>query len=121
MNYFGISHTYRVVLELDQWIRRRVRLCFWKTWKRPGTKSSTGGVGQLFLTSSLRFAPVSTVVPFDYMQLLWAVLLGWAIWDTHPPGSTWLGATVIIASGLFTLYREHKLGREKPHRPQLQP
>ena len=38
MNYFGISHTYRVVLELDQWIRRRVRLCFWKTWKRPGTR-----------------------------------------------------------------------------------
>jgi RNA-directed DNA polymerase len=38
MNYFGISHTYRVVLELDQWIRRRVRLCFWKTWTRPGTR-----------------------------------------------------------------------------------
>ena len=38
MNYFGISHTYRVVLELDQWIRRRVRLCFWKTWKQPGTR-----------------------------------------------------------------------------------
>jgi RNA-directed DNA polymerase len=38
MNYFGISHTYRAVLELDQWIRRRVRLCFWKSWKRPGTR-----------------------------------------------------------------------------------
>ena len=38
MNYFGISHTYRVVLELDQWIRRRVRLCFWKSWKQPGTR-----------------------------------------------------------------------------------
>ena len=36
--YFGISHTYRVVLELDQWIRWRVRLCFWKTWKRPVTR-----------------------------------------------------------------------------------
>jgi RNA-directed DNA polymerase len=38
LNYFGISHTYRVVLELDQWIRRRVRLCYWKQWKRPGTR-----------------------------------------------------------------------------------
>jgi RNA-directed DNA polymerase len=38
MNYFGISHTYRTVLELDQWIRRRVRLCHWKQWKRPGTR-----------------------------------------------------------------------------------
>lgn len=35
MNYFGISHTYREVLELDDWIRRRVRLYYWKQWKRP--------------------------------------------------------------------------------------
>ena len=80
-----------------------------------------GGAGQLFLTSSLRFAPVSVVVPFDYSQLLWAVLLGWAIWDTQPPVSTWAGAAVIIASGLFTVYREHRLGREKPHPPPLSP
>lgn len=76
-----------------------------------------GGVGQLFLTSSLRFAPVPVVVPFDYVQLLWAVLLGWLIWDTRPLTTSWLGAAVIIASGLYTLYREHKLGRDKP-RPQ---
>ena len=73
----------------------------------------SGGAGQLFLTSSLRFAPVPVVVPFDYTQLIWAVLLGWAIWDTHPPSTTWAGATVIIASGLYTIYREHRLGREK--------
>jgi drug/metabolite transporter (DMT)-like permease len=81
----------------------------------------SGGIGQLFLTSSLRFAPVPVVVPFDYSQLLWAVLLGWLIWDTHPPGTTWTGAAVIIASGLYTIYREHRLGRDKPHRPPLQP
>jgi drug/metabolite transporter (DMT)-like permease len=73
-----------------------------------------GGFGQLFLTSSLRYAPVSVVVPFDYTQLLWAVLLGWFIFSSQPPATTWAGALVIIASGLYTLYREHKLGREKP-------
>ena len=73
-----------------------------------------GGLGQLFLTSSLRYTPVPVVVPFDYTQLLWAVLLGWAIWETQPPASTWAGAAVIVASGLYTLYREHKLGRDKP-------
>lgn len=73
-----------------------------------------GGIGQLFMTSALRFAPVSVVVPFDYSQLILAVTLGWIIWDTHPPATTWAGAAVIIASGLYTLYREHKLGREKP-------
>jgi drug/metabolite transporter (DMT)-like permease len=72
-----------------------------------------GGFGQLFLTASLRYAPVSVVVPFDYLQLLWAVSLGWLIFDDHPPATTWGGAAVIIASGLYTLYREHKLGRER--------
>ena len=38
LNYFGISHTYREVPELDQWLRRRVRLCYWKQWKRPRTR-----------------------------------------------------------------------------------
>ncbi len=77
----------------------------------------TGGVGQLFLTSSLRFAPVPVVAPFDYSHLLWAVLLGWLIWETRPPASTWAGAAVIIAGGLYTVYREHRLGRDRP-RPE---
>jgi RNA-directed DNA polymerase len=38
MNYFGISHSYREVLELDTWMRRRVRLYYWKQWKRPRTR-----------------------------------------------------------------------------------
>ncbi len=79
-----------------------------------------GGTGQLFLTASLRLAPVPVVVPFDYSQLLVAVLLGWLIWDTHPPTSTWAGAAVIVASGLYTLYREHRLGRDRLHLPPLQ-
>ncbi len=85
-----------------------------RTWAILAALGLFGGMGQLFLTSALRFAPVSVVVPFDYTQLLWAVLLGWAIWDTQPPATTWAGAAVIIASGLYTIYREHKLGREKP-------
>lgn len=76
-----------------------------------------GGMGQLLLTAALRFAPVSVIVPFDYTQLIWAVVLGWAIWASQPPASTWVGAAVIIASGLYTLYREHRLGRDKP-RPE---
>jgi drug/metabolite transporter (DMT)-like permease len=76
-----------------------------------------GGCGQLFLTASLRFATVPVVVPFDYTQLLWAVLLGWWIFQNHPPATTWAGACVIIVSGLYTIYREHRLGRDKPRAP----
>ena len=38
INYFGISHTYTVVVELAEWIRRRVRLYYWKQWKQPRTR-----------------------------------------------------------------------------------
>jgi drug/metabolite transporter (DMT)-like permease len=84
------------------------------TWSILAALGLFGGCGQLFLTASLRFAPVPVVVPFDYSQLLWAVLLGWWLFDTHPPATTWAGAAVIIASGLYTVYREHRLGRDKP-------
>jgi drug/metabolite transporter (DMT)-like permease len=83
------------------------------TWTILVALGGFGGFGQLFLTSSLRFAPVSVVVPFDYTQLLWAVLLGWLLFASQPPATTLAGAIVIILSGLYTLYREHKLGREK--------
>ena len=85
-----------------------------RVWLLLAALGGFGGFGQLFLTTSLRYAPVSVVVPFDYVQLLWAVLLGWLIFANHPPATTWAGAAVIIVSGLYTLYREHKLGREKP-------
>lgn len=37
-NYFGISHTYKVVVDLGDWVRRRVRLYYWKQWKQPRTR-----------------------------------------------------------------------------------
>ncbi|TMJ20700.1 MAG: DMT family transporter [Alphaproteobacteria bacterium] len=87
------------------------------TWAILAGLGLAGGLGQLFLTSALRFAPVAVVVPFDYVQLIWAVLLGWALWSTRPAPGTWAGAAVIVASGLYTIHREHKLGRDKP-RPE---
>ncbi|MEK7995588.1 MAG: group II intron reverse transcriptase/maturase [Planctomycetota bacterium] len=38
LHYFGISHTYTGMLELDEWVRRRVRLYYWKQWKQPRTR-----------------------------------------------------------------------------------
>ena len=38
MNYYGISDYYRPVAELDHWLRRRVRMCYWKRWRRARTK-----------------------------------------------------------------------------------
>ena len=38
MNYFGISEYYRPIPEIDQWLRRRMRMCYWKQWRLPRTK-----------------------------------------------------------------------------------
>ncbi|MBV9932207.1 MAG: DMT family transporter [Alphaproteobacteria bacterium] len=84
-----------------------------RTWLILLALGGFGGLGQLLMTASLRYAPVSAVVPFDYVQLLWAVLLGWLLFAQHPAGTTWAGAAIIVASGLYTVWREHVLGREK--------
>jgi drug/metabolite transporter (DMT)-like permease len=65
-----------------------------------------GGVGQLALTGSLRFAPVSSVVPMDYSSLVWGTLFGWLLFGVLPTPYTWIGAPVIIASGLYIVWRE---------------
>ncbi|MEG3125685.1 DMT family transporter [Sphingomonas sp. GB1N7] len=66
-----------------------------------------GGAAQLAMTGALRFGPVSVVVPMDYSSLLWATLSGWAVFGVLPDTWTWIGAPVIIASGLYIVWREH--------------
>lgn len=77
----------------------------------------TGGIAQLFNTASLRLAPIPVLAPFDYMQLLWAVLLGWLVWDMAPTQATWAGAAIIVASGLYIVHRERRLRREASAAP----
>lgn len=79
-----------------------------------GATGVIGGIGQLALTASLRFAPVSTVVPMDYSSLVWATLYGWLFFAVLPTPATWLGAPFIIASGLYIVWRERKRQQEKP-------
>jgi drug/metabolite transporter (DMT)-like permease len=66
-----------------------------------------GLVGQLLLTAALRYGQVASVVVMDYSSLIWATLYGWSIWDELPPGSTWLGAPLVIAAGAIIAWREH--------------
>lgn len=70
-----------------------------------------GGVGQLSMTGSLRFAPVSVVVPLDYLQIVWGIAIGWLIFLTPPTPLMLGGAALIAASGIYTAYREHQRGK----------
>jgi drug/metabolite transporter (DMT)-like permease len=82
------------------------------TWAILGFMAITGGLAQLALTGSLRLAPVALVMPMDYTSLLWAALLGILVFAELPSHSTWLGAPIIIASGLVILWREHRVARQ---------
>jgi drug/metabolite transporter (DMT)-like permease len=73
-----------------------------------------GGGSQLTMTASLRFASVATVVPFDYVQILWATLFGWLVFGSAPLATTLLGAALIAGSGIYTAYRERMKGKIPP-------
>ena len=65
------------------------------------------GVGATaFITLAFRHAPAAIAAPFDYTAMLWAVLLGWMIWDEVPDLGVLIGGTLIIASGLAIAYQE---------------
>jgi drug/metabolite transporter (DMT)-like permease len=65
-----------------------------------------GGSITFFTILAYRLAPAAVVAPFDYTALIWATAIGWLVWREIPDGFVWLGATIIIASGLYILYRE---------------
>lgn len=82
-------------------------------WALLAAVGTAGGLAQLFLTASLRFGPVSLVLPMDYGQILWATFIGWAIWSNWPLITTWIGATIIVTSGLYIAWREQVKRRER--------
>jgi drug/metabolite transporter (DMT)-like permease len=86
------------------------------TWACLASVGIFGGLAQIAMTTSLRLGPVSVVVPMDYSSLLWATLLGWLVFDTLPAEATGFGAPVIVASGLYIVWREHVRRQEETDR-----
>ena len=91
----------------------------WSQWRPPGLADWLlfalcglfGGLAFVFMNAAYRRAPAAMLVPFEYTGLIWAASAGFVIWAEVPAPSTWLGASVIIASGLFILYRETMMRR----------
>jgi drug/metabolite transporter (DMT)-like permease len=69
----------------------------------------SNAIGQYWWTRALHLAPASAVSPFYYLSLIWASILGFAIWGEHPTVSLVIGSAVVIASGLFLLWRESQM------------
>jgi drug/metabolite transporter (DMT)-like permease len=64
-----------------------------------------GGLGHYFVARGFLWGPVSILSPIHYVQLVWAAIMGYLVFDHVPSGWTWLGAAIIIASGLWIAWR----------------
>jgi drug/metabolite transporter (DMT)-like permease len=73
----------------------------------------SNAVGQYWWTRALHLAPASAVAPFNYLSLIWASILGFAIWGDVPTVSLVIGSAIVVASGLFLFWRESNARQTK--------
>jgi len=72
-----------------------------------------GGTGHLLLTESYRHAPASVVAPYDYAAILFSFALGYLLFGEVPTPLVVGGAGIVVAAGLFVLWRERQLGLKR--------
>ncbi|MFB2531483.1 DMT family transporter [Paracoccus sp. p4-l81] len=75
-----------------------------------------GGVAQIFLTSSYRFADASVVAPFDYLSMVGALAIGYWVFGDIPSLTMLTGAGLVILAGIMIIWRERQLGLERARR-----
>ncbi len=69
-----------------------------------------GGIGQILMTQSYRYADTSIIAPFEYTTMIWAFLIGWFAFGDLPTLTVSIGAGIVAAAGMFVVWREHQLG-----------
>jgi drug/metabolite transporter (DMT)-like permease len=83
-------------------------------WRMPGLADLAllisvgilGGIGQILMTQSYRYADASLIAPFEYTTMIWALLIGWFLFDDLPTAAVLIGAAIVAGSGVFLLWRE---------------
>jgi drug/metabolite transporter (DMT)-like permease len=68
-----------------------------------------GAAGQYGITRAFRLAPASVIAPFEYTAMLWAVGLDRIFWSVLPGGRVYAGGTIVVACGLYLIWRERAL------------
>ena len=89
------------LLALPNWVPLRGE----DAWTIAGV-GVAGAVGQYAITEAFRLGEASLLAPLEYTALVWGVLLDATLWGVVPDGVTWIGAAIIVASGLYLLRRE---------------
>lgn len=83
-------------------------------WPLVAGLAITGLIGQIFITEAFRRGDASSVAPFEYTALAWAVGYDWLLWRSLPDQFTLAGAAIIICSGIYLIQRE-KVHAEAEH------
>lgn len=89
------------LLALPHWVPIRAE----DLWLIAGV-GVAGALGQYTITEAFRRGEASLIAPLEYSALLWGVLLDFSLWNVLPDAMTWVGAAIIVLSGLYLLRRE---------------
>lgn len=98
----------------------------WPSWEELGwlaLMGSVGTAGHLCLAQAFREADATTVLPLDFLRLIWASLLGFFLFGQVPELFVWIGGAVIFSSTIYLTYREAVVSRQskKINAPPLPP
>jgi drug/metabolite transporter (DMT)-like permease len=80
----------------------------WLEWTVLCLMGVFGGTGHSLLAMAHRYAPASTLAPFLYQQILYMALFGYLVFGSVPDAAVWVGAAIVIASGLYLFARERR-------------
>ena len=80
-------------------------------------------LAQTLIVNSYRFAPATIVAPMQYSQMIWAVIFGATLFSEFPDFWTIVGSVIIVASGIYIVWRESLGSRLEPvsRAPNLRP
>jgi drug/metabolite transporter (DMT)-like permease len=67
-----------------------------------------GGFGHYLVIRAFQLGPAAVIAPLGYVELVGSVVFGYLVFGNFPDSWTWLGAAVIIASGIYIAFRERK-------------
>jgi len=73
-----------------------------------------GAIAQALLIEAFRAAPASVIAPFEYTALIWGIAIDWVVWQVLPGARLYVGGGIIIASGLYLIWRERQVFQQPP-------
>lgn len=71
-----------------------------------------GGIGHYFVIRAFRLGPAALIAPFGYLELVGTTTLGYLVFNNFPDSWTWIGAGLIVASGIYIAFRERRRRRD---------